>query len=309
MTSRLKQLRIVDPVLTNLAACYRNTQYVGEHLFPIAEMAKEAGIIPLFGKESFMLWNTARAIRAHSNVMPTADIDTMDVVLREHDLAYPIDYREQAESAFNEDAKAARRVKDGIDLEREVTIARLVQNPSTYRADGKVTLSGSGQWSNGGGDPIQVVETGKEAIRQKTGTRPNTAIIGIAAYDSLKFHPKLAAALGANEQKLITLEHLKELWGIENIYIGEALVADDKGVTSNIWGDNVVLANVAKPSPGQQDDYEAPSFGYTLRKRGMPQIDTYYAPGNKVKFVRYTDIYKVAVVGADAGYLIADTNA
>lgn len=309
MADRLKKLRVVDPVLTNLARGYRNPQYVGENLFPVAEMNKESGVIPLFGKEAFMLWNTERAIRAHSNVMTTDDVDTMDVVLREHDLAYPIDYREQAESMFNEETKAARRVKDAIDLEREVTIARLAQNPNTYRPGGKVTLSGTSQWSNGGGDPIQVVETGKEVIRQQTGSRPNMAIIGVASYDALKFHPKLAAALGANEQKLITLEHLKELWGIENIYIGEALVADDKGATTNVWSDNVVLAYVAKPEAGQAGDYDTPSFGYTLRKKGMPETDTYYASGNKVKYVRHTDIYKVAVVGADAGYLIADTNA
>jgi hypothetical protein len=38
---------------------------------------------------------TERAIRARSNVMTPDDIDSIDVVLREHDLAYPVDYREQ----------------------------------------------------------------------------------------------------------------------------------------------------------------------------------------------------------------------
>lgn len=308
MADRLRKLRVVDPVLTSLARGYRNAQYIGENLFPVADIDKESGIIPLFGKEAFRLWDTERAIRAKSNVMTADDADTLDVVLREHDLAYPVDYREQAEAMFNEEAKAARRVKDAIDLGREVRAAYLAQNPSTYLSGAKVTLSGSSKWVNSGGDPIKDVEDGKEVIRQRTGMRPNTAVIGAATYASLKFHTKLAAALGSNERKLITLEHLKALWGVEDIFIGEALAANGAGATGDIWGDNVVLAYVAKPGAGQNADHDTPSFGYTLRKKGMPETDKYDAEGGKVSFVRHTDIYKLVVVGADAGYLIADVN-
>lgn len=308
MADRLRKLRVVDPVLTSLARGYRNAQYIGENLFPVADIDKESGIIPLFGKEAFRLWDTERAIRAKSNVMTADDADTLDVVLREHDLAYPVDYREQAEAMFNEEAKAARRVKDAIDLGREVRAAYLAQNPNTYLSGAKVTLSGSSKWVNNGGDPIKDVEDGKEVIRQRTGMRPNTAVIGAATYASLKFHTKLAAALGSGERKLITLEHLKALWGVEDIFIGEALAANGAGATGDIWGDNVVLAYVAKPGAGQNADHDTPSFGYTLRKKGMPETDKYDAEGGKVSFVRHTDIYKLVVVGADAGYLIADVN-
>lgn len=309
MADRLKRLRVVDPVLTNLARGYHNAQYIGEGLFPVADMDKEAGIIPLFGKEAFRLWETERAIRAKSNVMTADDADTMDVVLREHDLAYPVDYREKAESMFNEEAKAARRVKDAIDLGREVRAAYLAQNPSTYLSGAKVVLSGSSQWSGGGGDPIKAVEDGKEVVRQRIGMRPNTAVIGASTYASLKFHPKMAAALGSQERKLITLEHLKAIWNLDNIYVGEALAANGQGAMGDIWGDNLVLAYVAKPGEGQSHDHDVPSFGYTLRKKGMPETDKYDAEGNKVEYVRHTDTYKIVVVGADAGYLISDTNA
>ncbi|KUM03525.1 hypothetical protein KIF53_13290 [Chromobacterium subtsugae] len=306
MSDRLKNLRVVDPVLTSLARGYRNAQYIGENLFPIAPMDKEAGIIPLFGKEAFMLWETERAIRGKTNVMIADDPNTLDVVLREHDLSYPVDHREQAESMFNEEAKAAKRVKDAIDLRREVAAAILAQNPKTYLPGAKVALSGSSKWANGGGDPIKDVEDGKEVVRQRTGMRPNTAVIGASAYATLKFHPKLATALGSQERKLITLEHLKALWGVEDIFIGEALASDGRGATGDIWGDNVVLAYVAKPAAGTDGDADIPSFGYTLRKRNMPETDKYDGEGGKVRYVRHTDIYKLVVVGADAGYLIAD---
>lgn len=306
MADRLSKLRIVDPVLTNLARGYRNAQYIGEGLFPIALMDKEAGIIPLFGKEAFELYDTERAIRAQSNIMTPDDLDGLDVVLREHDIAYPVDYREQNESMFDAESRASRRVVNVIDLRREVTCAKLAQNPNTFAAGAKVTLAGSSQWSNGGGDPIGVVENGKEVIRSRIGVRPNTMTMGASVYQSLKFHPKLQEALGSTERKLITVEHLKALFGIENILIGEALAGAT--TTSDIWGDNLTLAYVAKPAGGAQSDYEEPSFGYTLRRKGMPEIDTYDTAGGKVRYVRNTDIYKPVVVGSDAGYLISDIN-
>lgn len=306
---RLKKLRVVDPVLTNIARGYRNAQFIGENLFPIAEMDKEAGIIALFGKEAFRLWATERAVRAKTNVMITDDVDTMDVVLREHDLAYPIDYREQAAAMFNEESKAAKRVKEAIDLGREVAAGRLAQNPNTYDAGARLVLSGSSQWSNGGGDPIKNIEDAKEVVRERIGMRPNTIVMGAAAYAALKFHPKLAAALGSQERKLMTLEHLRALFGVEDIFIGEALAADHHGVSGDIWGANMALAYVAKPGASASGDHDIPSFGYTLRKRGMPETDKYDGEGNKVEYVRHTDIYKLVVVGADAGYLIAHTNA
>lgn len=307
MADRLKQLRIVDPVLTALARGYRNAQFVGESLFPIAYMEKEAGVIPLFGKEAFRLWETERAIRAESNVMTPDDVGELDVVLREHDLSYPVDYREQAESMFDAERRGSKRVVDSIDLRREVACATLAQNPGTYLAGAKVTLAGASQWSNNGGDPIGVVEAGKEVVRARIGVRPNTITMGASVYASLKFHSKLWAALGANDVKLITLEHLKVLFGVENIFIGEALAGDT--ATADIWSDNLTLAYVAKPAAGEQADYETPSFGYTLRRKGMPEIDAYDGVGGKVRYVRNTDIYKPVVVGADAAYLISDINA
>lgn len=304
MADRLSQLRIVDPVLTALARGYRNAQFIGEALFPIALMDKEAGVIPLFGKEAFRLWETERAIRAESNVMTPDDVGELDVVLREHDLSYPVDYREQAESMFDAERRGSKRVVDGIDLRREVACANLAQNPATYLSGAKIALAGASQWSNNGGDPIQAVEAGKEVVRARIGVRPNTITMGASVYACLKFHSKLWAALGANDVKLITLEHLKVLFGVENIFIGEALAGDT--TTADIWSDNLTLAYVAKPASGEQADYETPSFGYTLRRKGMPEIDTYDGAGGKVRYVRNTDIYKPVVVGADAAYLISD---
>ncbi len=302
MADRLKQLRIVDPVLTNIARGYRNAQFIGEALFPVVSVDKEGATIPKFGKEAFRLWETERAIRAKSNIMVPDDVNSIDVVLREHDLSYPVDYREKAESMFDAEVRAAKRVKDSVDLRREYQYAQIAQNPDTYLSGSKVTLSGSSKWSDNGGDPIGDVEDGKEKIRQETGIRPNTMVMGASVYQALKFHTKLQEALGSNERKLLTVEHLKSLFGIHTICIGEAIAGDT--ATGDIWGANLILAYVAQPGEGIEASYEEPSFGYTLRLRGKPETDTYTEDGGKVRYIRHTDICRPVVVGADAGYLI-----
>ena len=90
----LSKKRVVDPVLTNLARGYSNNQYIASSLFPIVEVNKEGGKIPEFTKESFKIYNTERAIRARSNRINPEDRTEIDFVLTEHDLEYPIDYRE-----------------------------------------------------------------------------------------------------------------------------------------------------------------------------------------------------------------------
>ena len=302
-TDRLKQLRIVDPVLTSIARGYKNAAYISEALFPVVSADKEGVTIPMFGKEAFRLYETERAIRAKSNVMTPDKVNSLDVVLHEHDLSYPIDYRESHEDMFDSEARATRRVKDALDLRREKACATLAQNPNSYNSNARKTLTESEKWSDNGGDPIKDVEDGKEIIRQETGVRPNTVVMGAATYQTLKFHQKLQEALGSNERKLITLEHLQVLFGIDRIFIGEAIAGDKK--TSDVWGDNLILSYTAQ-TRGEEEEgsYEEPSFGYTLRLSGMPETDTYDQEGGKLRFVRHTDIYKPVIVGKDAGYLI-----
>ena len=81
---RLSKLRVVDPVLTNLATGYTNEQFVGDQLMPFVLVDKEGGKIPLFGKEHFKVYSTERALRAKSNRINPEDIGEVDVALDEH---------------------------------------------------------------------------------------------------------------------------------------------------------------------------------------------------------------------------------
>jgi len=304
---RLSNLRVVDPVLTQLAMGYSNNAMISEALFPLAEVEKEGGKIPKFGMEHFKIYNTLRALRAKSNRIQPEDIGSIDIILDEHDLEYPIDYREDAESMFPVRAHATKVVTEAIQLRREKACADLAQNPANFATGNKITLSGTSQFTDSSSDPEGVIDTGKSAIRSKIAKDPNTMTMGHDVWRVLKRHPKMRELLPNITKRLISIKDLQDIFEIENIIIGSAVMAGDDGVIEDIWKDNINLAYVPSASNTPRSMYE-PSFGYTLRKRGGLVMDSRTEDG-KVELIRQTDNYRPYLLGADAGYLISNTNA
>ncbi|MBY0466890.1 MAG: hypothetical protein K2W33_18285 [Burkholderiales bacterium] len=316
--SNLAKERIVDPVLTNLAVGYSNAQMVAHHLFPFVNVDKEAGLLPKFGKDAFLVYDTERAIRAESNQGDLDKPDADSFTLVEHDLQFAVDDREVAESVFNKRRRAMLRASEGIRLKHEVLVAGIVQNPANYPAGNKVALSGSTSFTHASSDPEGVIEDAKAAVSAGIVKDPNTMVIGYDMWRTLKRHPKLKAILSDSRSRLVQMADLREIFEIENIVVGRAMSKNTRAAnTSRLWGRNIMLAYVppaisGQPSaggvmdPGDMQDIGEPSFGYTFRKRGMPVVDVRRAPNNKMDLVRSTDLFRPYLLGADAGYLIQD---
>ncbi|QMB01778.1 hypothetical protein FG485_21130 [Salmonella enterica subsp. enterica serovar Typhimurium] len=306
MANHLQGKRVVNPILTTVARGYKNAAFIGEKIFPIVEMEKEGATVPTFGNGVFAVYETKRAVGADSNVMIREKTGSVDIVLDEHDLAVPVDYRESAESIFDEEAKATRRATNGILLRREVYAAALAQDAKIYKSNAKKAFTAADCWANGQGDPLRDVETHMDAVRNNVGLRPNIITMGASVMTLLKFHPVIQAAIGANERKIITTDILKELFGVDEIVVGNPVSLGKDGKTADLWKDNLMGHYVTPPQGGATSaDENEPSFGYTFRRKGMPVIDQYDAVGGKVHHCRYTDIYKVVVVGSDAGFLLS----
>ncbi len=310
MSDRLSQLRIVDPVLTQIARGYQNADFIAESLFPIAPVPKESVKVPQFGKEAFRIYNTERAIRARSNRLTPEGITTVTQTLEEHDIEYPIDYREADEAAdiLNLEQDATETVQSLIQLRREKQAADLAQDVNNYPSGNKITLSGTSQFTDkSNSDPIGVMKDGKSAIRSKIGRYPNMMVIGAASYEALQDHPQLIERIKYSMRGVLTVQLMQEIFDIPNIRIGMAVYADENDNFVDLWQDNIILAYV--PQASGERSYKRPSYGYTLRKRGWPLVDRYEESGGKITLIRSTDIFKVALMGAEAGYLINDTNA
>ena len=300
---RLEDLRI-NAYLSEVARGYGNNSFIAENLFPIIDSEKEKIDIFQFNKEAFQLYDTERAIRANSNVISPKGFSKHTATLTEHDLAYPIDYREEDEAEkVKLQLHATNVVTEGLKLKLEKQCADLAQDPKNYATENKIALSGTSQFTNDASDPIKVVNEGKDAVCGKIGKDPNTLVMGQEVWQALKQNTSLKNLIASSSNKIITLDLLKEFFEIENIVVGRSIYADANNNFARVWGNNIILAYVPKLTSRTEYD---PSFGYTVRKKDALQIDEYQKEGNKVKYIRATDIYTPFLVGAEAGYLISN---
>lgn len=306
MSKHLAALRERDEVLTHLAAGYRQAGFVGEQIAPVVYTEKEGIKVPVYGKGSFVEYETERAVGAASNVITMDRGKTLPVVLEEHDLAAGVDYREQHESRHDEKAKAARRVAAGIQLKQELEIARLIQSKSVYQSGHTEDLASAAekQWSHEQSDVQEALEKAKEKVRAACGIRPNILVVGAQVLSKLRMNAGLRGHLSGSERKvLLNVETLKHLLDVDDIIVGESVFAPNSGKdTQDVWGNFASL--IVRPTiVSDGNDEGQTAFAYTFRRRGMPMVDRYDEVGGKVEMVRYTDIRKPAVVGSACGYL------
>ena len=301
---RLEELRI-NAYLSKVARGYSNSAFIAETIFPVIDSELEKVDIFEFNKEAFQVCDTERSIRANSNVISPKGFTKKTTTLTEHDLAYPIDYREEEESKIVKlQLHATNVVTEGLKLKHEKQCADLVQDTNNYASTNKIVLSGTSLFSNAASDPEGVVDDAKNAIAGKIAQLPNTMVMGYDSFKDLKKHPKLRDLVSTSKTRIITLDLMKEIFDIENIVVGKSVFVNEAGSFVKVWGNNIVLAYV--PPLNSRTEYD-PSFAYTVRKKDSLKVDEYTKEGNKVKYIRATDIYTPFLVGPDAGYLIKNS--
>lgn len=302
-----------DATLTTLAQGYTNAEFVGHELFPVVNANKETGKIPRFGKEHFKLNKTFRAIRGKSNRLSWETKDSIPFEMEEHDLEFPIDNREDQESQDLANLKqfGTMVTTEGIGLTIEKTAADAAQNLSNYPTGNKVALGSGSKWTLADAnnvDPILDIDTGKYAVRSKIAHNPNVALFGADAWRLFKNHPKVISRLQYNGTwaGVITLAQAAELLEVDKVIVGKAIWFDDTEQTStDVWLDNVILSYVPQVAPESRTAIQ-PSYGYTIRKNGYPEVDTGSEERGKIEVIRTTDILTVVMCGPDAGYIIND---
>ena len=302
---RLEELRI-NAYLSEVARGYSNNSFIAENLFPVIHSDLEKVDIFEFNKEAFQVYDTERAIRANSNVISPKGFKKHTTTLTEHDLAYPIDYREEEEARkIKLQVHATNVVTQGLLLKLETQCAALAQDPSKYPATNKIALSGTSQFTHKDSDPVGVIDDAKDAISRQIGQDPNTLVMGQEVWESLKRNEALKGLIANSTNKIVTLDLLKEFFEVENIVVGKTIYSNANDQFERVWGNNIILAYV--PKLNARTEYD-PAFAYTIRKKDALQIDEYEKEGNKVRYIRATDIYTPFLVGAEAGYLISNVN-
>lgn len=301
------QARVIDPVLSTVAQGYKNPLLVGSALFPNVPVAQRSGKIIAFGKESFLVYDTARAPGAAVKRI-NVGYSSSSYVLTDHALAgvVPVELLEEAAAVpgVNLSSAAIRVVQNALALRLEQEQATLATTAGSYAAGNKTTLSGTSQWSDfsGTSDPIKDIETAKDAVRAGVGMRANTVILSAQVAKSVRQHPKVVDRIKYTGRDVATPELLAQLFGVDRVLYGDAITSSDAGTFSDVWGKFVV---VAYTDLGSVADMGAPSYGYTYQLNGYPMVEPgRYDDNTRTWLYDVADAVKPVLTAPLAGYLI-----
>lgn len=302
-----RQARVVDPILTAVARGYEpQVGFVGDLLFPTIPVDSRVGEIIVFGSEAFTVTDTRRAPGSNTKRLQIA-YSGENYSLLDHSLEalVPIELEEEAAQVGIELASnSIATVQDKMALEKEKKASLLATTAGNYPDSNKATLSGGNQFSHADSNPFAIIDTAKEAIRSKTGRRPNVMALGPLVLKALRNHAKVLDRIStASDRPPATIAQLQALFEIDQIVEAGAVEAATGGGFADMWGKFALLAYSAPKTLAQRGSM---SYGLTYQLRSRPVVEQGYADRN-AKSMAYpvTDAYQRVLVGNTAGYLIS----
>lgn len=307
MVMNPSQVRVIDPILTNVAQGYSHPERMIHALFPRVPVPQRGGQIIEFGRESFKRYNIRRAPGSSTKrVQFGYEGKPFALVQDALEGQVPWEFMQDANQVPGIDmgSEAVMDVMSIMTLGLEIEGAAMATDAANYAVDSKETLAGADQFSDDASDPGAVVDDAKETVRKKVGLRPNVMAMNGAHFTRLSRHPKLKEQFKYTSSDSLTVQMLAEYFGVRKLAVFESVYMD-QGSTQmqDVWPDSIVLAYV----PEQITSMRQPSFGYTYTLTGHPLTEEPYNDRNQKSWI-YPVTYERAPVlsGIESGYLIED---
>lgn len=297
--------RIVDPVLTNLALGYKDPTLIASALFPRVPVGVRGGNVIEFGKEAFKKYVLRRAPGAATTQVQFGYAGKPYALVQDAiDVPVPREYQQEAERVPGINlGQRATRFGMGITLRGlEYDSATLARTAANYDANHKVVLTaGTDSWWDANGDPTGDIQAAVKEIADSVGLDANTVVLSKSAFFAARQNAKITDRFKYTTAESITEEMLARLWDVDRVVVGRAISFDDAGVSTAVWGDDVIVAYV----PSNPSMIEEPSFGYTYALDGTPLVEAPYWSDERKSWV-YGVTYDRApqLTGMLAGFLI-----
>lgn len=119
--------------------------------------------------------------------------------------------------------RATMLLEGAVQNRREYRAANLVFGAGNYGSGNKVTLSGTGQWSDyTNSDPLVTIINTMDGMVM----RPNIAVLGRVTATKLRMHPKVCKAVFGNNTDAgsVPLRALADQLELDDIFVGDAWV-------------------------------------------------------------------------------------
>ncbi|WP_275100144.1 major capsid protein [Sedimenticola hydrogenitrophicus] len=297
------QVRVIDPILSNVVQGYRHVELVGHALFPRVPVQVSGGQVLEFDKKSFQLFNARRAPGANTKRIEFGHLGKPFALFQDAlEGKVPFEFLRDASRVpgINLGTRAANGTMRALMLALENEQAGIARAAANYDADHKIDLAAA-KWTDDANNPNSDLDTGKTAIADTTGMEPNVLVLSRAAFKAAKNNAKVVERFKYTSKESITAEMLASLFDLERVVVGKAISFDEAGASTSIWGTDAVLAYVPTTPSGQEE----PSYGYTYTMEGHPIVEQAYQDRNAKSWI-YPVTYERAPVlaGMTAGYLL-----
>lgn len=265
----------VDPVLTALAIGYRNPAYVfiADDVLPRVPVGGEKFKwveYPLgegFRAPDNRVGRTGRVNRVEfSGTEQTSEVYDygLEAPIPISDIDEARRMREQGLGNFDPEQRAITGIEDYNQINREIRVARMIQDPANYPASQKLVLSGGDQFSDyDNSDPIGVF---KECLESTLVFRPNQVTMGQATWSKISSHPKLVNAVKGNltSEGMITKQQFMDLFELRKLNIGtaymDAAAYGQAADVQRVWGTDVLFQFI---NPNTLPEQGSVTHGFT----------------------------------------------
>jgi hypothetical protein len=278
----LDQVRVIDPILTQIAQGYKNAEGVATFFAPAVSMNVRAGRTLVFGKEAFAAQSFLRS--PGSNIQKISqEFGTRSFALRQEAISWEIAEEVAAEAkngaaAIDLRAFAAKDASNRLMQSWEVQVSQKVLDITQYEGGNVLDLatynSGADQFNNPTSDIEVLMDAMKEQVRSQIGCYPNKLVLSPDSFNALKRNKRIRDFM--QRGILVDEKSLAQIFGLDEIRVARRLkLNQETNKLENIYNNVAILFYHPSGStdgftPALDANYGTPAFAYTYTLSGYP---------------------------------------
>lgn len=304
-------VRLVDPVLTNLSIGFKNERFLWPMIAPVSEQEQASGTVPIYTRDYWFRRQTgARRAAAGPYTRTGWGISSTTYDAIERGFERPLDDPTRAKSQLPEDMQITdvRFLTNLMELEMEKDVAAAAFITGVWGTS--TTLSGGDQWSDyANSDPIANADTAIRTIKRNTGARVNTMFVGLLGWEKLKEHPLILDKYKHTQKAIMTEAMVADVLGVGELIVGDSVensAAEGQDFTgADIWTDNALFLVRNAPQLGVANG----AYTFVWNEKGnVPwAIETYRDETVRSEVTRIFTHYDIKIVSSQHGYIYLDS--
>lgn len=311
-----RDVRPVDPVLTNLSLGFKNPRFLWDQICPPVKVDQQTGTYFNFTRDYwFRIPNAVGSRRAPGAAYQKADFGVSSATYRADERGY--------EKSVDDVTRAASQVPGSLDAMATEFLTNLIQMELELDAAAaafvtgvwgtSTTLAGGDQWSDlANSDPISDADVASRTIRRNTGAKPDVLLVGALGWEVLKEHPVLLDKYKHTQKGILTEDLVASALGLKTVVIGDSVkntAAEGAAFAgADVWTDNAVFFKRTE-SPGLLVPNGAYTFVWDEKGNYPWAIESYRDEPTRSDVQRIFTHYVMSIVASQYGYMYLDTNA